>query len=142
MKRLHLQLFWYERYQALLEMEDLPILTDSQLSELNVWMKKRRKILNYEVYQQPWIKVNEDGFSSIMELHPGGKLVEKDLFSDRVNNGIWKVVDGFLFIKVINNEFIVEYQIVGNNTNNLHAGIEYINGHICTYSKFAKLDRH
>ncbi len=48
-------------------------------------------------------------------------------------------MDGFLFVKVISGEFVVEYQIVGNVENNVHCGIEYINGRVSTYSKFAKL---
>ncbi|ARV75282.1 MULTISPECIES: hypothetical protein [Vibrio] len=139
MKLLHLQLFWYEKHHTLLEMEDLPILTPAQEQELREWAKTRRKILSYEVHQQPWVKVNVDGFSSILELKPNGTLVEKDLFSERGLQGLWKVSDGFLFIKVISGEFIVEYQIVGNTENNVHSGIEYINGKISTYSKFAKL---
>ncbi|CAH8222823.1 hypothetical protein VAE130_600291 [Vibrio aestuarianus] len=57
-------------------------------------------------------------------------LVKKKL------QGLWKVNDGFLFIKVISGEFIVEYQIVGNTQQNIHCGIEYINGRLSTYSKF------
>ena len=139
MKLLHLQLFWYEKHHTLLEMEDLPILTPAQEQGLRKWAKTRRKILSYEVHQQPWVKVNVDGFSSLLELKPNGTLVEKDLFSERGLQGLWKVSDGFLFIKVISGEFIVEYQIVGNTENNVHSGIEYINGKISTYSKFAKL---
>ena len=139
MKLLHLQLFWYEKHHTLLEMEDLPILTPAQEQELRKWAKTRRKILSYEVHQQPWVKVNVDGFSSLLELKPNGTLVEKDLFSERGLQGLWKVSDGFLFIKVISGEFIVEYQIVGHTENNVHSGIEYINGKISTYSKFAKL---
>ncbi|MFV0576449.1 MAG: hypothetical protein ACK5NC_13690 [Vibrio sp.] len=139
MKLLHLQLFWYEKYHALLEMEDLPILSPTQEQELKEWIKTRRKILTFEVHQQPWVKVNIDGFSSILELKPNGKLTEKDLFSNRELQGLWKVTDGFLFIKIISGEFIVEYQIVGQLKNNLHCGIEYINGKVSTYSKFAKL---
>ena len=142
MKLLHLQLFWYEKHHTLLEMEDLPILTPAQEQELREWAKTRRKILSYEVHQQPWVKVNVDGFSSILELKPNGTLVEKDLFSERGLQGLWKVSDGFLFIKVISGEFIVEYQIVGNTENNVHSGIEYINGKISTYSKFAKLAKN
>ncbi|WP_050925292.1 hypothetical protein, partial [Vibrio harveyi] len=100
MKLLHLQLFWYEKHHTLLEMEDLPILTPAQEQELREWAKTRRKILSYEVHQQPWVKVNVDGFSSILELKPNGTLVEKDLFSERGLQGLWKVSDGFLFIKV------------------------------------------
>ncbi len=77
MKLLHLQLFWYEKHHTLLEMEDLPILTPAQEQELREWAKTRRKILSYEVHQQPWVKVNVDGFSSILELKPNGTLVEK-----------------------------------------------------------------
>ncbi|WP_087020634.1 hypothetical protein [Thaumasiovibrio subtropicus] len=139
MKLLHLQLFWYETYHTLLEMEDLPILTPSQEAALKKWSKTRRKILSYEMHQQPWLKVNVDGFSSQLELKPNGTLIERDLFTDNTLQGVWKVMDGFLFIKVINGEFIVEYQIVGRKENNLHCGIEYINGKVSTYSKFAKL---
>ena len=138
MKLLHLQLFWYEKHHTLLEMENLPTLTPAQEQELREWAKTRRKILSYEVHQQPWVKVNVDGFSSILELKPNGTLVEKDLFSERGLQGIWKVNDGLLFVKVISGEFIVEYQIVGSTEKNLHSGIEYINGKVSTYSKFVK----
>lgn len=139
MKLLHLQLFWYEKHHTLLEMENLPVLTSAQEKELQDWAKTRRKILSYEVHQQPWVKISVDGFSSILELKANGKLVEKDLFSERCLQGLWKVSDGFLFIKVISGEFIVEYQIVGHTENNVHSGVEYINGKISTYSKFAKV---
>ncbi|WP_064609467.1 hypothetical protein [Photobacterium sp. J15] len=139
MKLLHLQLFWYEKHQTLLEMEDLPVLTSAQEQELKEWSKKRRKLLSYEVHQQPWVKVNSDGFSSTLLLKPNGTLTEKDLFSEKALNGLWKVIDGFLFIKVISGEFIVEYQIVGNTENNIHSGFEYINGKVSSYSKFMKL---
>lgn len=136
MKLLHLQLFWYEKHHTLLEMEDLPTLTASQEQELIEWVKKHRKILSYEVHQQTWVKVNIDGFASQIRLNPNGTLLEKDLFSDKSLQGLWKVVDGFLFIKVISGEFVVEYQIVGSSTDNIHSGIEYINGQVSTYSKF------
>jgi len=139
MKLLHLQLFWYEKHSTLLEMEDLPVLTPAQEKELRDWAKKRRKILSYEVHHQPWLKVNIDGFSSMLLFKPNGQLAEKDLFSEKSLQGLWKVVDGFLFVKVISGEFIVEYHIVGNVENNVHCGIEYINGRMSTYSKFAKL---
>jgi hypothetical protein len=139
MKLLHLQLFWYEKHHTLLEMEDLPILTPAQEKELREWAKTRRKILSYEVHQHAWLKVNVDGFSSTLHLKPNGTLVEKDLFSEKALQGLWKVIDGFLFIKVISGEFIVEYQIVGNKEQNIHCGIEYINGKVSTYSKFAQI---
>ncbi|MEF1174666.1 hypothetical protein REH73_20000, partial [Vibrio sinaloensis] len=69
-------------------------------------------------------------------LNPNGTLSEKDLFSEKSLQGLWKVMEGFLFIKVISGEFIVEYQIVGSNLENIHCGIEYINGKVSTYSKF------
>ncbi len=136
MKLLHLQLFWYEKHHTLLEMEDLPSLTPAQEQELKEWVKQRRKILSYEVHQQTWVKVNVDGFASQIRLNPNGTLSEKDLFSDKSLQGLWKVMEGFLFIKVISGEFIVEYQIVGSNLENIHCGIEYINGKVSTYSKF------
>ncbi|MDW6003223.1 hypothetical protein [Vibrio mangrovi] len=136
MKLLHLQLFWYEKHHTLLEMEDLPELSPTQGQALQNWLKKRRKILSYEVHHQPWVKVNIDGFSSTLFLQPNGTLTEQDLFSDKALQGLWKVVDGFLFIKVISGEFIIEYQIVGCADNNIHCGIEYINGQVSSYSKF------
>ncbi|MEI8631331.1 hypothetical protein P4S72_02820 [Vibrio sp. PP-XX7] len=136
MKLLHLQLFWYEQHHTLLEMEALPDLSLTQEQQLKEWLKQRRKILTYEVHQHPWVKVNIDGFSSMLSLNPNGTLTEQDLFGKRSLHGLWKVSDGFLFIKVISGEFIVEYQIVGHAENNIHAGIEYINGQISTYSKF------
>ncbi len=136
MKLLHLQLFWYEKYHALLDMEDLPTLSPSQAQELKHWLKKRRKILAYEVHHQPWVKVNVDGSSSSLLLLPNGALTEQDLFSDKTLRGLWKVVDGFLFIKVISGEFIIEYQVVGCAEQNIHCGIEYINGQLSSYSKF------
>lgn len=139
MKLLHLQLFWYEKHHTLLEMEDLPLLTQRQESELKEWLHKRRKLLSYEIHAQPWVKVNIDGFSSALQLSPSGKVVEQDLFSANHISGVWKMMDGFLFIKVISREFIVEYHVVGNAETNIHCGIEYINGRVSTYSKFMQL---
>lgn len=139
MKLLHLQLFWYEKHHILLEMEDLPQLTPHQQKELQEWIATRRKILSFEVHQQPWVKVNVDGFSSTLILKPNGQLYEKDLFSDQKLLGLWKVMDGFLFIKIISGELIMEYQIIGNAIDNAHCGIEYINGKVSTYSKFMQL---
>ncbi|MGD8171810.1 hypothetical protein ACQEXU_09140 [Vibrio sp. TRT 21S02] len=139
MKLLHLQLFWFEKHHTLLEMEDLPTLTPTQEKELKEWVSKRRKILSYEVHPQPWVKVNIDGFSSQIQLKPNGTLTEVDLFGEKKLKGLWKINEGFLFIKVISGEFIVEYQIVGNADNNVHCGMEYINGRLSTYSKFMKL---
>lgn len=136
MKLLHLQLFWYENHHTLLEMEALPTLTSSQEQALAEWVKCRRKILSFEAHQHTWVKVNVDGFSSALHLKPNGTLVERDLFGEKTLQGLWKVIDGFLFIKVISGEFIVEYQIVGNNEHSIHCGIEYINGRVSTYSKF------
>jgi hypothetical protein len=136
MKLLHLQLFWYEQHHTLLEMEDLPTLTPAQAQALRAWSQQRRKILSYEVHQHPWVKVNIDGFSSMLHLQPNGTLSETDLFSEKKLQGLWKVTNGFLFIKVISGEFIIEYQIVGNAVHNIHCGIEYINGKVSTYSKF------
>jgi hypothetical protein len=139
MKLLHLQLFWYEKYHTLLELEDLPHLTSQQEAELKTWLHQRRKLLSYEVHQQQWVKVNVDGFSSILVLKPNGDLTEQDLFSDKQLHGLWKVSEGFLFIKVVSQEFVVEYQIVANRNSNIHCGIEYINGKVSTYSKFMQL---
>lgn len=139
MKLLHLQLFWYEKHHILLEMEDLPTLTPYQETELKQWCAGRRKILNYEVHPQSWVKVNVDGYSSTLNLKSNGQLMEQDLFSDKKLTGLWKVIDGFLFIKVISGEVIMEYQIVGNAVDNIHCGIEYINGKVSTYSKFMQL---
>ncbi len=75
MKLLHLQLFWHQTQNTLLEMEDLPVLTEQQQRDFKLWMKKRRKILSFEVHQQSWVKVNQDGFSSLIELRPNGSLV-------------------------------------------------------------------
>ncbi|WP_047688781.1 hypothetical protein [Vibrio sp. ZOR0018] len=136
MKLLHLQLFWYEKHHTLLEMEVLPTLTPTQEQALAEWVKCRRKILSFEAHQHTWVKVNVDGFSSALHLKPNGTLVERDLFGEKTLQGLWKVIDGFLFIKVISGEFIVEYQIVGNNEQSIHCGIEYINGRVSTYSKF------
>ncbi|EGR0792299.1 hypothetical protein ACN1SY_000910 [Vibrio cholerae] len=139
MKLLHLQLFWYEKHHTLLELEALPQLSPAQQQELEEWVKTRRKILSYEVHQHAWIKVNADGFSSLLTFKPNGTLIEKDMFSDKALHGLWKVMDGFLFVKVISGEFIVEYQIVGHQPHPVHCGIEYINGRVSSYSKFAKL---
>jgi len=139
MKLLHQQLFWCEKYHTLLKMEELPHLTSRQVQELKEWGKNHRKILSYEVHQQLWLKLNKDGFPSVLDLKPNGSLVEKDVFSENIRQGAWKVSDGFLFVKVISNEFIIEYQIVGNSVNNIHCGMEYINGTLSTYCKFAKL---
>lgn len=136
MKLLHLQLFWYEKHHTLLEMEALPTLPPTQEQALAEWVKCRRKILSFEAHQHTWVKVNVDGFSSALHLKPNGTLVERDLFGEKTLQGLWKVIDGFLFIKVISGEFIVEYQIVGNNEQSIHCGIEYINGRVSTYSKF------
>ncbi|CAM3545374.1 hypothetical protein VA7868_03048 [Vibrio aerogenes CECT 7868] len=136
MKLLHLQLFWYEYHHTLLEMEDLPVLTPAQMKIFQEWVKTRRKLLKYEVHQQVWVKTNVDGASSILTFSPDGTLTEQDLFGSRTLNGLWKVIDGFLFIKVISGEFIVEYQISGITEYNIHSGIEYINGQVTTYSKF------
>ena len=138
MKLLHLQLFWYEKHHTLLEMEDLPELSPAQHEELANWVKGRRKILNFEVHQHPWVKVNIEGGSSCLRLLPNGKVTEYDLFSASSLQGVWKVIDGFLFIKVVSGEFIVEYQIVGNAQESIHCGIEYINGQVSTYSKFVQ----
>ncbi|MCY9870114.1 hypothetical protein [Vibrio barjaei] len=139
MKLLHLQLFWHQTQNTLLEMEDLPVLTEQQQQDFKLWMKKRRKILSFEVHQQSWVKVNQDGFSSLIELRPNGSLVERDMFGGRSLSGLWKVIDGLLFIKVISGEFIVEYQIAGSSEQNIHDGVEYINGKVSTYSKFVQV---
>ncbi|MEC6798041.1 hypothetical protein CTM76_16815 [Photobacterium phosphoreum] len=139
MKRIHLQLFFYETTQTLLELEDLPHLTTNQTIECQQWYKTKRKILNFEVHSQSWVKVTLDGFSSQLELQPNGKLIEKDLFTEQSVKGLWHVSDGFLFIKIISGEVIVEYQIIGSNLNNIHSGFEYINGILSSYSKFIQI---
>ncbi|WP_059122630.1 hypothetical protein [Vibrio sp. MEBiC08052] len=136
MKLIHLQLFWYEKYHTLLDMEDLPTLSPTQAQELKHWLRQRRKILAYEVHHQPWVKVNVEGASSSLCLLPNGTLTEQDLFSDKALHGLWKVVNGFLFMKVVSGEFIIEYQVVGCAEQNIHCGIEYINGQLSSYSKF------
>ncbi len=138
MKLLHLQLFWFEKHHILLELEDLPELTNSQQAELKQWIKSRRKLLSFEVHQQVWVKVNSDGFSSELIINPNGTLIEKDLFSEKKLNGLWKVIDGLLFLKIVSGEFIVEYQVVGHNIDNIHSGIEYINGKVSAHSRFVQ----
>ncbi|GAL20692.1 hypothetical protein ACPV5O_19855 [Vibrio maritimus] len=139
MKLLHLQLFWQQTQNTLLELEDLPTLTEQQQVEFNQWIKQCRKLLSFEVHQQPWVKVNQDGFTSLLELSPNGTLIERDMFGGKSLSGLWKVMDGLLFIKVISGEFIVEYQVVGHSKQNIHDGVEYINGRASTVSKFIQV---
>lgn len=139
MKLLHLQLFWYEKYNMLLEMEDLPTLSPQQEKELKEWGKTRRKILSYEAHQHSWIKVSTEGCSSILELLPSGKVSEKDLFGQQRVRGFWKLANGLLFIKIVSGEFIIEYHIIGHKQTNIHSGIEYINGRVSSFSKFVKV---
>ncbi len=82
------------------------------------------------------------GFSTQqLQLQPNGKLVEEDLFTKKGIKGLCKhaVSDGFLFMKIISGEVIVEYQVIGSNINNIHSGFEYINGILSGYSKFIQI---
>ncbi|WP_305419289.1 hypothetical protein [Photobacterium leiognathi] len=139
MKRIHLQLFLYEMTHTLIELEDLPSLSSRQATEFHEWYKTKRKLLNFEVHSQLWVKVNVDGFSTQLQLQPNGKLVEEDLFTKKGIKGLWHVSDGFLFMKIISGEVIVEYQVIGSNINNIHSGLEYINGILSGYSKFIQI---
>ncbi|MBD1577876.1 hypothetical protein HC723_15885 [Vibrio sp. S11_S32] len=136
MKPLNLQLFWYEKDQSLIDTKELTKLSAAQESEFNEWEKQRRKILSYELHQQTWVKVPNDGASSELQFNSNGGVTEIELFGDKSLSGAWKVVDGVLFISMINNDATIEYQVVANRAKNIHSGIQFINGAICSYSKF------
>lgn len=135
MTLLHKQLFWVESQHVLLTLDSLPNFTHRQQNELATWCKNRRKILNYEVALQPWIKVNIDGESTEVTLLPNGKASEKNLFGNQTIDGAWKIVDGFLFIAFHLNNRTVEYRVIGHRENNVHSGAEYINGQPSSYIK-------
>ncbi|MCE4936934.1 hypothetical protein [Aliivibrio fischeri] len=136
MKPLNLQLFWYEKELSLIDTKELTILSATQESEFNEWKKQRRKILSYELHQQTWVKVSNDGASSELLFSSNGTVIETELFGSKSLSGSWKVVDGVLFINMVSDDLTIEYQVVANRTNNIHAGIQFINGAICTYNKF------
>ena len=136
MKSLYLQLFMYEKAKSLIDTKNLKILSPTQETEVNEWIKQRRKILSYELHQQTWVKVTHDNTSSELIFSSNGTLVEMDLFGDKSLLGTWKVVDGVLFINMTHNEMTVEYEVVANRMHNIHAGIQFINGTISSYSKF------
>ena len=136
MTLLHEQLFWAETQHQLLELESLPELTQRQRDELSAWCKKRRKILNYEVALQPWIKVNIDGETTEVNMFPSGKAVEKNLFGTQELVGAWKIIDGILFVAFQIGQRVVEYRVVGQRENNIHCGSEYVNGQPSSYIKF------
>lgn len=136
MKPLNLQLFWYEKDQSLIDTKELTKLSSAQESEFNEWEKQRRKILSYELHQQTWVKVSNDGVSSELLFSSNGTVIETELFGDKSLSGAWKVVDGVLFISMVNNHATIEYQVVANRVKNIHSGIQFINEIICSYSKF------
>lgn len=136
MKPLNLQLFFYEKDQNLINIKELTKLSAAQESEFNEWKKQRRKILSYELHQQMWVKVTNDGTSSELLFSSNGTVTEVELFGDKSLAGTWKVVDGVLFINMMNDDTGIEYQVVANRSNNIHAGVQFINGTISSYSKF------
>jgi len=138
MTLLHQQLFWVESQHTLLELDDLPELSPRQESDYSAWCKKRRKILNYEVSAQHWVRVNIEGEATELHLYPNGKAEEKNLFGTQYAEGAWKIVDGCLFIAFQIGERIVEYRIIGLKESNIHSGAEYVNGKPSSYIKIVQ----
>lgn len=136
MTLLHLQLFWVENQYKLLSLDNLPHLSERQKGELESWCKKRRKILNFEVHLQPWVKITGDGDSTEVTLRPNGNAFEQDLFGSLQRKGSWKIVEGFLFVVFQADNDFIEYRVIGNADSNIHSAAEYINGKPNTYMKF------
>lgn len=138
MKAIHLQLFWFERHQTLLDFDELPELTPAQVDLLKAWAKNKRKILKFEVHQQPWIKIGYDGNATQIICKPTGEVFEENLFGQQVNQGAWKVENGLLIITIQDGEYRMDYRIVGSKDNSVHVGSEYLNNRPSGYVKFVQ----
>ncbi|MFA0441238.1 hypothetical protein BCU70_00695 [Vibrio sp. 10N.286.49.C2] len=139
MNSLYFQLFWREKHGVMLEVNGVPDLPKRLEDEFTQWINNRKKIMSFEVNLQSWVKVDEDGSSTHIELKPNGTLTEKDLFSEKSLVGQWKVVDGVLLMRVADNATVVEYQVVGNRSHNIHCGVVHIDGVVNNYCKFVQV---
>ncbi|MFC1234008.1 hypothetical protein [Vibrio sp. F74] len=142
MTLLHIQLFWVENQYKLLSLDNLPHLSERQKEELESWCKKRRKILNFEVHLQPWVKITSDGESTEVILRPNGKAYEQDMFGSQQRKGSWKIVEGFLFVVFQDGADFIEYRVIGNADSNTHSAAEYVNGKPNAYMKFIQTKPH
>lgn len=128
MTLLHLQLFWSERQQTFLGLDELPELSERQKAELQEWCNSRRKLLRHEAHSQPWVKVADDGNSTEIILSPNGSAKALGIFHSEAASGQWNIQDGVLFVQLQGKENLYEYRVIGNARSNIHSAAEYING--------------
>ena len=94
MTLLHQQLYYYESEHKLCSLAFLPHFSVEQQKAFKLWYAHRRKILNYEVHQQTWIKVDIEGQAKKIRLLPNGKAQQMTLFAGGMLEGAWNVQEG------------------------------------------------
>ncbi|MDD1795414.1 hypothetical protein L4D06_21290 [Enterovibrio makurazakiensis] len=136
----YLQLFMRESdTAAMLNIEQLPDVSDVDAIALFDWMSSKRSFSNADVSGQRWIKTCSAGYVTELFLHLDGSLEEYTLFNRLPTKGSWKLEQGVLDIEIIKGNNIYQSRVIANKSVNIHSAIEYKNGELHSYLKLAHI---
>lgn len=134
----YLQLFMRESSTAaLLDIEQLPDMSDVDAIALFDWMSGKRPFTHQEVSGQRWIKSCSAGYVTELFLHHDGTLEEFTLFNRLPTKGSWKLEQGVLDLDITKGDNTYRSRVIANKSVNIHSAIEYKNGELHAYLKIA-----
>ncbi|CZF80847.1 hypothetical protein GCE9029_02231 [Grimontia celer] len=136
----YLQLFLRESgTAAMLNIEQLPDVSDVDAIALFDWMSSKRSFSASEVRGQRWIKTCSAGYVTELLLNEDGTLEEFTLFNRLPTKGWWKLEQGVLDLEIVKNDNTYRSRVIANKSVNIHSAIEYKNGELHSYLKLAQV---
>ncbi|USH04919.1 hypothetical protein K6Q96_24785 [Grimontia kaedaensis] len=136
----YLQLFLRESgTAAMLNIEQLPDVSDVDAIALFDWMSSKRSFSASEVRGQRWIKTCSAGYVTELLLNEDGTLEEFTLFNRLPTKGWWKLEQGVLDLEILKNDNTYRSRVIANKSVNIHSAIEYKNGELHSYLKLAQV---
>ncbi|WP_407334361.1 hypothetical protein [Enterovibrio sp. 27052020O] len=136
----YLQLFMRESgTAAMLDIEQLPDVSDVDAIALFDWMSSKRSFSTSEVRGQRWIKTCSAGYITELFLHADGSLEEYTLFNRRPTKGHWKLEQGVLDIEITKGSNKYRSRVIANKSVNIHSAIEYKNNALHSYLKLVQI---
>ncbi|WP_325895115.1 hypothetical protein [Grimontia sp. NTOU-MAR1] len=136
----YLQLFLRESgTAAMLNIEQLPDVSDVDAIALFDWMSSKRSFSASEVKGHRWIKTCSAGYVTELLLNEDGTLEEFTLFNRLLTKGWWKLEQGVLDLEIVKNDNTYRSRVIANKSVNIHSAIEYKNGALHSYLKLAQV---
>lgn len=136
----YLQLFLRESgTAAMLDIEQLPDVSDVDAIALFDWMSSKRSFSVSEVKGQRWIKTCSAGYVTELLLKEDGTLEEFTLFNRLPTKGWWKLEQGVLDLEIVKHDNTYRSRVIANKSVNIHSAIEYKNDELHSYLKLAQV---